>query len=92
MKEQIIRILMNELNYSQRAAEVTADDLLAVQDAEIRRALMRWLECREMTPVAAEGYDAVQLTGIMKYPSALLSIDMLKKDPQTAKQLLRGFK
>lgn len=92
MREQIIKVLMNELNYSKHAAEVTSDDLLAIQDDEIRKALMRWLALREMTPVSAEGFDAVQLTDRMKYPSALLAINMLKKDPEMAKKMLKGFR
>ena len=91
MKEHIIKILMDELNYSQRVAEVTARDLLEIRDGETRQALMRWLAYREMTPVSAEGYDAIQLTDRMTYPSALLAIEMLKTDPQTAK-ILKGFR
>lgn len=92
MKEQIINLLMNELNYSRHSAEVTSDDLLAIQDNDLRKALMRWLALREMTPVSAEGYDAVQLTDRMSYPSALLAIDLLKKEPLLAKKMLKGFK
>lgn len=92
MREQIIRILMNELNYGQHSAEVTSDDLLKIQDIETRQALMRWLAFREMAPVTAEGYDAVQLTDRMTYPSALLAIEMLKKEPQIAKKMLKGFR
>lgn len=92
MKEQITAILMDELNYSRYAAEITSADLLAIQDEDIRKALMRWLAFREMAPVSAEGYDAVQLTDRMTYPSALLAIDMLKKEPLVAKKMLRGFR
>lgn len=91
MKEQLIGILMNELNYNRHEAEITSDDLLRIQDEEIRRALMRWISSREMTSVAAEGYDAVRLTDRMSYPSALLAVQMLKTRPETAKRLLKGF-
>ena len=92
MREQVTRILMDELKYSKHAAEVTSEDLLNIQDAEIRQSLMRWLALREMTPVAAEGYDAIQLTDRMTYPSALLAINMLRKEPIMAKRMLKGFK
>ncbi|MBP3452309.1 MAG: hypothetical protein J6M20_01160 [Clostridia bacterium] len=92
MREQIIKILMDELKYSRYSAEVTSDDLLAIQDDDIRKALMRWLALREMTPVSAEGYDAVQLTDRMSYPSALLAIELLKKEPLVAKKMLKGFR
>lgn len=91
MQESIISILMNELNYSRKSAEITSNDLLQIQDAEIRQALMRWLAFREMTPVAELGYDAVQLTDRMTYPSALLAIEMLRKDPKAA-AMLKGFR
>ena len=91
MQENIISILMNELNYNRKSAEITSNDLLQIQDEEIRQALMRWLAFREMTPVAEQGYDAVQLTDRMTYPSALLAIEMLRKDPKSA-TMLKGFR
>ena len=92
MEEAIIRILTEELNYKPETAEVTCRDLMAVQDPEIRQALAEWVETRKMTPVSAEGFDAVALTRRMRYPSALLAIDMLKKEPERARKLLRGFR
>lgn len=92
MQERIIKILMEELNYKKEAAIVTSRDLLEVQDEEIHEALLLWINTRKMTPVMEAGFDAVALTGIMTYPSALLAIHMLRKEPERAKRLLKGFR
>ena len=92
MEEKLLSILLNELNYNPAAAEVTCRDLLAVEDPEIKRALAIWVETKEQKHVIVEGYDAVMLTRRMRYPSALLAIDMLRKEPARAKQLLKGFR
>lgn len=92
MKTQLLGILLNELNYSPAAAEVTCCDLLAIEDPEIQHALAIWVESREQQKVIAEGYDTVMLTRRMRYPSALLAIHMLRKEPERAKQLLKGFR
>jgi len=92
VKEKLLDILLYELNYKAEAAQVTCCDLLEIEDPEIERALNLWIKTREMTHVIAENYDAVVLTRRMHYPSALLAIDMLRKEPIRAKQLLRGFR
>lgn len=92
MKDKIVNILTEELNYKPESAHITCQDLLNIQDSEIQQALSVWVRTRVMTPVSAEGYDAVSLTQKMHYPSALLAIDMLRKEPDRAKQLLKGFR
>jgi hypothetical protein len=92
MEEAIIRILTEELNYKPETAGKTCRDLMDIQDPEIREALHTWVQTREMTPVSAEGYDAVSLTKRLRYPSALLAIEMLRTEPARAKQLLKGFR
>ena len=92
MEKKIIGILESELGYSSREAEVTCRDLMAIQDPEISRALYIWTQTRKTTRVTAGGYDAVALCARMYYPSALLAIDMLRKDPVRAARLLRGFR
>ena len=90
MEEIIMKILTGELSYTEKEARITCHDLLAIQDGEIRQALMLWMLTREMTPVSAEGFDAVTLTEQMYYPSALLAIDLLRKDPAPVKGMLMG--
>ena len=92
MEQEIFRILTEELNYKPETAQITCRDLLDIQDEEIRDALSVWVKTREMIPVSAEGYDAVSLTRRLRYPSALLAIDMLRKEPDRAKQALKGFR
>lgn len=92
MEQAIITILIEELNYKPETARITCRDLLDIKDPEIQQALSVWVQKREMIPVSAEGYDAVSLTQRMRYPSALLAIDMLRTDPVRAKQVLKGFR
>ena len=92
MEDSIISILINELNYKPEIAIETCRDLLEIQDFEIRQALSVWVQTREKPSVTAEGYDAALLSRRMHYPSALLAIDMLRKEPTRAKQLLKGFR
>ena len=92
MEEIILRILVEELKYTNKAAIATCHDLLEIQDSEIHEALLLWIRTRKMIPIYAEGYDAVTLTRKMRYPSALLAIDMLRREPDKAKQALKGFR
>lgn len=92
MEEKIIGILVGELGYSPREAEVTCRDLMGIQDPEIRQALVVWTQTRRATRVVAGGYDTAVLSARMHYPSALLAIDMLRKDPVRTAKLLRGFR
>lgn len=92
MEQSLLRILIHELHYKTEAAQITCQDLLEIEDPEIRQALVQWIRTREMTPICAEGYDTVSLARRMRYPSALLAIDMLRKEPDRAKPLLKGFR
>lgn len=87
-----MNILINELNYKPEIARATCHDLMAIQDPEIRQALLEWVQTRKRSSVIAEDYDAALLSQKMHYPSALLAIDMLRSEPLRAKQLLRGFR
>ena len=92
MEEKLLKILTEELHYSPRSAQITCRDLLEIRDPEIRQALSAWAETRETAPASAEGFDAVSLSRRMYYPSALLAIDLLRRDPDRTKRLLKGFR
>lgn len=92
MEDIIIKILVEELGYKFESAVTTCKDLLDIKDTEIQKALLIWTQTREMTPVSSEGYDSISLISRMRYPSALLAIDMLRREPVRAKQLLKGFR
>ena len=89
MKDKIIKILKNELSYSDSVADVTADDLLSLSP-QLQPALSKWLEKRELTNVEVQGFSIKQLMEQRGYtfPSALISMDWLLTEPDIAKKEL----
>jgi hypothetical protein len=89
MKEKIIEILEKEFCYSTHVASVTADDLLSLTP-QLKPALSKWLKKREITNVEVSGFSIKQLMEQRGYtfPSALISMDWLLTDPETAKKEL----
>jgi hypothetical protein len=89
MKEKIIEILKKELNYSDHVAGITADDLLSISP-QLKPALSKWLEKREITNVEVSGLSIKHLMEQRGYtfPSALISMDWLLTEPDVAKKEL----
>lgn len=84
-KAVIGQILKNELGYSDYEAEVTAQDLCDLQP-QLQPALQEWVSSRKETDLAVGDFSAFEL---MKkkgftYPAALIALDWLIVDPQTA--------
>ena len=86
MKEKIIKILIEELDYSEHVADVTADDLLKLHP-QLQPPFQSWLENRKITNVEILGFSVEQLVKQRGYtfPSALISMDWLLTDSETAK-------
>lgn len=89
MKNEIIRVLVDELGYSQREAELTADDLLDLHPS-LQAAFSQWLRSRTAANLEAEGFTTQKLMLNKKftYPAALIALDWLLKEPETAKAAL----
>ena len=89
MKEEIVEILMKELDYSEHAAELTADDLIKIHP-QLHPALQKWLDTRIITNVEVLGFSIKQLMEQREYtfPSALISMDWLLTEPDIAKEEL----
>jgi len=89
MKEKIVEILMKELDYSEYAADITADDLLNIQP-QLQPALRTWLESRAITEAEALGFSVTKLMEQREYtfPAALIAIDWLLTEPDVAKKEL----
>jgi hypothetical protein len=89
MKEKIIEILKKELGYSDHVAGITADDLLSIS-TQLKPALSKWLEKREITNLEVSGLSIKQLMERRGYtfPSALISMDWLLTEPEVAKREL----
>lgn len=95
MDKQTIEILLKEeLGYSAFEADITAQDLCNLQP-QLQPALQKWISSREESDIEIAGFSAVQL---MKkkhftYPAALIALDWLIVDPQTASaELLSDIK
>lgn len=84
---------LTEQGYQSKMAEMVAKELMNV-DNSLSMHVVSWLkdECEDFE---SHGYS---ITGLMKernmtYPAALLTIDWLIKDPESAKKsLTRGIK
>ena len=85
MKEKIIEILTKELNYSDYAADLTADDLLSISE-QLQPLLQKWLETREKTNVTIAGFSTKELVTERNYtyPSTLIAMDWLLTEPEIA--------
>ena len=92
MKDQLIQILIRELKYRPEVALITSDDLLEIEDPELKESLARWIQTREISEIREGQFDLVSLAQRMRFPSALLAIDMLRREPDRAKMLLKGFR
>ena len=92
MRERLIQILIDELNYKPEVARITSEDLLEIQDPELKETLKKWVHTREIIPIREGSFDIISLMKRMRFPSALLAIDMLRREPDRAKLLLKGFR
>jgi len=89
VKDKIKEILMKELNYSEYAADTTADDLINIH-LQLQPAFQKWFEKREITNMEVMGVSIKQLMEQRGYtfPSALISMDWLLTEPDIAKKEL----
>lgn len=92
MKDQLIQILIRELKYRPEVALITSDDLLEIEDPELKESLEKWIQTREISQIKEGQFDLITLAKRMRFPSALLAIDMLRREPDRAKVLLEGFR
>lgn len=92
MKDQLIQILIRELKYRPEVALITSDDLLEIEDPELKESLEKWIQTREISQIKEGQFDLITLAKRMRFPSALLAIDMLRREPDRAKVLLKGFR
>lgn len=91
--EKIINKLISA-GYPEKAAKSTALELTQIDDS-LNNALASWIENNSETDMTVEGLTLSELQAKhkMSYPAALLTIDWLIKDPQTAREAItRGIK
>ncbi len=91
MFEKIKSILVNELQYSEYAADLTARDLTNLRP-QFQASLARWLEDRTMTETSVSKFstsDLMKRKGFT-YPAALIALDWLLADPAAAEKELSG--
>ena len=83
------KILTEELHYSVYEATLTANDLMRLQP-QLLPALKAWEEDRTETDIGAMGFTAKQLmkSKHFSYPAALIALDWLLTEPETAKREL----
>lgn len=87
--KKLCDILVNELDYSEYEAGVTANDLLNLQP-RFQPALEKWVENREETDIAIGAISSAKLVRDKKftYPAALIALDWVATDPETAVPIL----
>lgn len=94
MDKNTIIAMLTEHGYKPRNAALVADDLMRLS-SPLDVALRRWLDIEEMSDFSAEGYSVFQFMQQwgMKYPAALLTMDWILKEPETAiRELKKGIK
>ena len=92
MKETLTQILIAKEGYSQRSAEITANDLCCITDDEIHTALVKWVTTGEHPNIFEGDFDCKSLLTSfgMKYPAALIFIDWYRSNPIEAMKCLRN--
>lgn len=85
LKEKIKEILIRELGYSEYVAELTAKDLMDLKP-ELKGALAEWLDNRREEVISICGISTKDLIEDkeMTYPSALISLNWVLRDPEKA--------
>ena len=82
-------ILVKELGYSEYEADITANDLLNLQP-RFQPALEKWVTSREETVIMLGAISTAKLMHDKKmtYPAALIALDWVVTDPETAVPIL----
>lgn len=88
-KVKLYEILVNELDYSEYEARTTANDLVNMHPRFLP-ALKKWAESREETEIAIGAISTTKLMDVKKftYPAALIALDWVVTDPDTAVPVL----
>ena len=88
-KKEIWVILVNELDYSEYEAGVTANELLNLQP-RFQPALEKWVTSRAETVITIGAISTAKLMHDKKmtYPAALIALDWVVTDPETAVPIL----
>ena len=88
-KYTLEKILVEELQYSNCEASITANDLMQLQPPLIPAA-ERWEKDRAETDISIMGFSAKQLmkSKHFTYPAALIALDWLLTEPEIAKKEL----
>lgn len=84
--EQIIQTLIENKNYDKIQTERLAPKIEALP-ADIRAALVKWIESGELSSPEYSGYTVEKILGAkpgMTILAAYLALDWIRKDPQTA--------
>lgn len=88
-KEQLKRILISELEYSEHSAEQTAKDLLSISDLDLLDALEIWVKDRTVSNISQGKYSIYDLLKKgLKYPACLIFLDWYREDPETAEKAM----
>lgn len=82
----ISKILVSEYGYSEYEASITANDLHDL-NPKLQDALQEWLLSRREVDVAVDNVSVKDLMEKKRltYPAALIALDWLLADPDTAK-------
>lgn len=88
-KSNLEKILVDELQYSNYEASLTANDLMQLQP-QLIPAVEKWGTDRTETDINIMGFSAKQLmkSKHFTYPAALIALDWLLTEPEIAKKEL----
>ena len=83
-KDEIVQALQKH-QYNQIQADGVANELSQI-DSQLIPLLEKWIKDDTETDYAVEGFSLIELMSLykMSYPAALLTIDWLIKEPETA--------
>lgn len=90
MKQEEIKDILLQRGYSQPGAETASADLMSIHQA-LQPCLEAWISNGVETDYSIDGFS---IKGIMqkygmKYPAALLSVNWILNDPQTAIPIIK---
>ncbi len=85
MNKNLIVKKLTEHQYNQVQADGVASELMLI-DTQLVPLLEKWIHNNIETDFSVEGFSLIELMSLynMSYPAALLTIDWLIKEPETA--------
>lgn len=86
LRNCLLNMLIHEYDYTEKTAEITVEDLMAIRDSDIKAAIEMWAKTRVITDIKSGEISVIDLIEKrhMKYAAALIFLDWYRENPSEA--------